>query len=82
MNSQAHEQCGQWIAQKFQSYGMHIIEQRATLKGFDGTSLLSNNIVASYRPDLEDRILLCAHWDCRPWADNDPDETNHNKPEE
>ena len=80
MNSQAHEQCGQWIVQKFQSYGMHIIEQRATLKGFDGTSLLSNNIVASYRPDLDDRILLCAHWDSRPWADNDPDEANHSKP--
>ena len=80
MNSEAHEQCGQWIAQKFQSYGMHIVEQRATLKGFDGTPLLSNNIVASYRPDLTDRILICAHWDCRPWADNDPDEANHGKP--
>jgi Zn-dependent M28 family amino/carboxypeptidase len=24
--------------------------------------------------------LLCAHWDCRPWADNDPDEANWKKP--
>ena len=80
MNSEAHEQCGQWIAQKFASYGLDVIEQRATLKGFDGTPLLSNNIIASYRPELKDRILICAHWDSRPWADNDPDEANWTKP--
>ena len=80
MNSEAHERCGQWIVDKFQSYGMNITEQRATLKGFDGTSLLSNNIIASYRPELADRILICAHWDSRPWADNDPNPDNHKKP--
>ena len=80
MNSEAHEQCGAWIVGKFRSYGMNIIEQRATLKGYDGTSLLSNNIIAQYRPELTDRIFLCAHWDSRPWADNDPDSTNWHKP--
>ena len=24
--------------------------------------------------------MLCAHWDSRPWADNDPDEANWRKP--
>ena len=24
--------------------------------------------------------MICAHWDSRPWADNDPDEANHTKP--
>jgi len=80
MNSQAHEQCGAWIVEKFETYGMQITEQRATLKGFDGTPLLANNIIASYRPELADRILICAHWDSRPWADNDPDPANHKKP--
>ena len=80
MNSEAHERCAQWIAAKFQGYGMDVIEQRATLKGFDGTPLLSNNIIASYHPERENRIMLCAHWDSRPWADNDPDEANHRTP--
>ena len=80
MNSEAHELCGQWIVEKFQSYGMKVTEQRATLKGFDGTPLLSNNIIAQYQPEAEQRIMICAHWDSRPWADNDPDETNHTKP--
>lgn len=80
MNSEAHEQCGQWIVEKFRSYGMSVTEQRATLNGFDGTPLQSNNIIARYQPEKEQRILLCAHWDSRPWADNDPDEANHTKP--
>ena len=80
MNSEAHEQCGQWIAKKFQDYGLQVTEQRTTVKGFDGTPLLANNIIASYKPELSDRILICAHWDSRPWADNDPDESKHKEP--
>ena len=80
MNSEAHEQCGQWIARKFQDYGLQVTEQRTTVKGFDGTPLLANNIIASYKPELSDRILICAHWDSRPWADNDPDESKHKEP--
>lgn len=80
MNSEAHEQCGQWIMDKFRSYGLEVSEQRTTLTGFDGTPLQSNNITAHYQPELQQRILICAHWDSRPWADNDPDEANHQKP--
>ena len=80
MNSQAHEDCGAWIMEKFKSYGMSVTPQQALLKGYDGTMLRATNIIASYRPDLTDRILICAHWDSRPWADNDPDEANWHKP--
>ena len=80
MNSEAHERCGQWIAAKFRRYGMEIQLQRADLRGYDGTLLKSTNIIASYRPEQTDRILLCAHWDSRPWADNDPDPRNHHTP--
>ena len=80
MNSQAHDDCGRWIMQKFSSYGLQVTPQHALLKGYDGTMLRSTNIIASYRPELTDRILICAHWDSRPWADNDPDEANWHKP--
>ena len=80
MNSEAHEACGKWIAEKFASFGMAVSTQKADLKGFDGTILKSTNIIASFKPELTNRILLCAHWDSRPWADNDPDEANHKKP--
>ena len=80
MNSAAHDLCGQWIASKFQSFGLTVTTQQADLKGYDGTTLHATNIIASYRPELSSRILICAHWDSRPWADNDPDESNWHKP--
>ncbi|MBQ9231589.1 MAG: M28 family peptidase [Prevotella sp.] len=84
MNSEAHEQCAQWIAQKFQQYGYQVELQKADLKGYDGTILKSTNIIAK-QPTANSqkataRIFICAHWDSRPWADNDPDSANWRKP--
>ena len=96
MNSEAHELCAQWIQQKFEQYGYQVELQKADLKGYDGTILKSTNIIASHcvpHSDLQvgehpspnthhptPRIFICAHWDSRPWADNDPDEANWRKP--
>ncbi len=80
MNSEAHEKCADWIVAKFKQIGCEVKTQKADLQGFDGTTLKSTNIIASYNPKATTRILLCAHWDSRPWADNDPDSANHHKP--
>jgi len=80
MNSAAHDNCAAWIGQQFERYGLTVTPQHAMLRGYDGTQLRSTNIIASFKPALEERILLCAHWDSRPWADNDPDPANHHKP--
>ena len=80
MNSTAHDKCEKWIIQKFEQYGCKVTTQKATLNGYDGPPLRSTNIMASYNPKATTRIMFCAHWDCRPWADNDPDSTNWHKP--
>lgn len=85
MNSEAHEQCAQWIAQKFTQYGYQVTLQKADLKGYDGTILKSSNIIATApaagdSAAVANRLLVCAHWDSRPWADNDPDSANWHKP--
>ena len=80
MNSEAHEQCGEWIAEKFRQYGCEVELQKADLKGYDGTILKSTNIIAKSQKQTAGRILICAHWDSRPWADNDPDSANWRKP--
>ena len=82
MNSDAHEKCGAWIQQKFQQYGYQVEMQKADLKGYNGTILKSTNIIArqSKVEGLKSKIFICAHWDSRPWADNDPDSTNWRKP--
>ena len=80
MNSEAHERCGKWIADKFREFGLEVTEQKADLKAFDGTTLKATNIIASHNTTAKERILVCAHWDSRPWADNDPDSANWRKP--
>ena len=85
MNSEAHERCSEWIQQQFRQYGYQVQLQKADLKGYDGTVLKSTNIIASQKQTAnsqkpEARIFICAHWDSRPWADNDPDEANWRKP--
>ena len=80
MNSDGHDKCKKWIISKFRSYGCEVMSQDADLRGYDGTMLKSSNIIARHRTDIDRRIMLCAHWDSRPWADNDPDPENWHKP--
>ena len=79
MNSEAHELCGKWLVDRFSQYGCAVTEQKTTLKGYDGTKLKATNIIAKLNPKATNRVLICAHWDSRPWADNDPNKSNWNK---
>lgn len=79
-NSSAHEACLQYIIEAFKRVGMTVTEQSANLKAWDGTVLKSTNVIASYRPELTDRIVLCTHWESRPWADQDLDSAKHRQP--
>ena len=38
------------------------------------------NLIVSFFPDRERRIILCSHYDTRPIADQEPDERNWRKP--
>lgn len=80
MNSKGHEKCLDWIVGKFRQYGCKVSTQKAELTGWDGTTLHSTNIMAQFNPEATTRIMFCAHWDSRPWADNDPDSANWHKP--
>jgi len=39
-----------------------------------------SNIIARFNPDAEKQILLGAHWDTRPWADQEPKRDDQLKP--
>lgn len=79
-NTIAHRQCGEWLSAELKKRGLKVIEQPAELKAFDGTKLNALNIFGQFNPDKEDRMLLLAHWDCRPWADQDPNPANRKTP--
>ena len=79
-NTKAHKACAAYLSATLERFGAQVTEQRATLTAFDGTALEAINIIGSFQPEKKSRVLLFAHWDTRPWADNDPDKRNHNTP--
>ncbi len=70
-NSPGHAQCANWLVSKFQSFGAEVMTQPAVVTAYDGTGLNMQNIIASYNPERAQRIMLSAHWDTRPVADQD-----------
>lgn len=72
-NTEAHRECARYLAGKMRQYTPNVIEQKGKVRAYDGTILNFNNIIASFRPEVKARVLLCAHWDSRHIADHDPD---------
>jgi glutaminyl-peptide cyclotransferase len=70
-NSEPHKQCGNWLVKELKKYCDQVIEQKTTVVHFDNTKLNVRNIIGVINPKAENRILLCAHWDSRPFADQD-----------
>ncbi|MEG2854982.1 M20 family metallopeptidase [Bacteroides sp.] len=79
-NTPEHVACGDYLAAQLETFGAKVTNQYADLIAYDGTLLKARNIIGSYNPETKKRIALFAHWDTRPWADNDPDEKNHHTP--
>ena len=78
--SPAHKACGDYLTAKLKSYGAEVVEQHADITHYDGKSLPIRNIIARYHPEKEKRVLLFAHWDSRPFADEETDEQRQRQP--
>ncbi|MFN3529330.1 MAG: M28 family peptidase [Bacteroidia bacterium] len=70
--SKGHQVCGDYLVQELLRFTPHVQEQNAPIRMHDGKSFKLRNIIASFNPDQDKRILLAAHWDTRPRAENDP----------
>lgn len=75
----AHSACADYIVSKLNGADSIII-QKCSAKNFKGETLPLTNIMGRFNINAKRRVLLAAHWDTRPWADNDPDKTNHATP--
>ena len=78
--SEAHELCAAWLVEKLGEYADTVMVQEFRTYIYNEKILKGKNIIASFNPKATKRILLCAHWDSRPFADHDPDETNWKTP--
>ena len=76
----AHEACAEWLTAKLNELADTVIVQEFRTRLFNGKSIDGKNIVGVFHPEAKKRIVLCAHWDSRPYADHDPDEANSHTP--
>ena len=79
-NTEAHAKCAEYLYNSLKMYTDTAMIQNFKVRAFDGTVLNGKNIIGSFFPKRNNRILLCAHWDSRPFADYDDDPEHHNTP--
>lgn len=79
--SDAHSRCAAMLQARLRLAGAEVSTDAGSGTLADGTSIPFVNILGRFNgTDSTRRILLLAHYDTRPWADEDPDQANHNRP--
>lgn len=69
--TQEHKDCADWIYGNLANYVDEIIMQNIEVQVGDGSMKPCYNIFGQINPEASERILFLAHWDTRPWADQD-----------
>ena len=78
--TKANLDCAKYLTNTMKRFTSHVQVQKFNARVYNGKVLAGQNIIASFKPESKNRILLCAHWDSRPYADHDPDKSNANTP--
>lgn len=79
-NSTGHQKTREFLFNELKKFADTTFTQNFSYPGYDGERLNLTNIIASFNPESEYRILLCAHWDTRPRAEKDEIPSNREKP--
>jgi glutaminyl-peptide cyclotransferase len=66
-----HKQCFDYFIKVLRPLADTLYLQYSTALTYDKHTIPVMNIVASFNPKASKRVLLCAHWDTRPFADQD-----------
>jgi hypothetical protein len=79
-NSPGHGACLGYLESTLRTLADEVRLQEFTHTGYAGEQLRLTNIIASFRPAEATRILVCAHWDTRPRAEQDETKGKRNDP--
>lgn len=75
-----HDQCEEFIHAELSKYADKVIKQDFQAATTYGGPYDFTNIIGFFGPETGTKLMLCAHWDTRPVADEDPDQDNQVKP--
>ena len=79
-NSAGHRNCLSYLQSELSKYAEAVNLQSFTVNGYNGETLSLTNVIVSFNLQATTRILLVAHWDTRPRADQEKDPKNQEKP--
>lgn len=71
--TKAQANCAAWLIEKMQEFADTVYIQNTDVVVPGGKRVPCTNIIGSFNPASKQRILLVAHWDTRPFADEDPE---------
>jgi len=76
-----HEKMRVWLVGELKRLGADV-EEQSFVDSSLGRALPVVNVLAHWPAagGSQRRVLLCAHWDSRPWSDQDPDSTHWSDP--
>lgn len=66
-----HEQTVQFLTAELKRFADSVHVQKGNVRLFNNRQMPVKNIMAWFGPQKKKRILLCAHYDTRPFADQD-----------
>lgn len=71
--SDAHAACRDWLMGELERHGVRAEEQQGVMVNYAGEAQTVRNIVGHVEGQGVSRatVLLCAHWDSRPWCDEE-----------
>ena len=69
--SDEHAACGDWLVKELARHGAQVKEQHGFMPNYAGEQQPIRNIVSYFEGTASHTILLCAHWDSRPWSDEE-----------
>ena len=79
--TEAHAACLNYFVEQFNRFNADtVIVQEGETMLYDGSKMPIRNVVASYGIGKSNRVMICAHWDSRAFADNDINPDNRRKP--
>lgn len=78
--SAAHDRCADYLYAVLAGCADTVIRQPFTAERWDGVAMRGVNIIAGFAPEKPRRVLLAAHWDSRPYADQEADAAWHHTP--
>lgn len=78
--SEANARLGRYLVDKLQAYGADTVMVQKTVADVAGKPTPVVNILGRFGADRHKKVLLLAHYDTRPVADEDPDESKRNRP--